>query len=219
MPKYIMLTAEDDVMIPNTILAIGAHPDDIEVGAGGMIAKFRERGASVHYVIFSKCTKNTGIGKADLANEARNAANVLGVKDVRFFDFENTMLAKSSADIRKIMEELRDELKPDFVLCSNACDLHQDHATLGCEALRVFRGKETLLFYEIIRKGAPLIESVLFVDITDQIGKKVDAIKCFKSQYKRSYFSDETYRALALVRGAQTGCKYAEAFRVVRGFL
>jgi len=201
------------------ILAIGAHPDDIEIGAAGFIAKALAEGASVHYIILSKCETNTGLAKADLVSEAKAAASALGVRNIEFCNFENTKFPEYSREIRDALEKARDKLKPDIVLCPSPQDPHQDHATAGAEALRAFRGRETVLNFEIIRKGVPLAEPNAFVDITDFLGKKLDAIKCYKSQFQRSYFSDESYKALATVRGAQAGCKYAEAFRFVRGFL
>jgi LmbE family N-acetylglucosaminyl deacetylase len=217
--KFIMTSQAKHSMQKKTILAIGAHPDDIEIGAGGFIAKSLKEGADVHYIVLSKCETNTGLAKADLVSEARKAAAVLGVSDVMFCDFENTRLPESSREIRATLEKARDTLKPDVVICPSPKDPHQDHAAAGAEALRIFRGRETVLNFEIIRKGVPLAEPTAFVDITGFLEKKLDAIKCFKSQFQRSYFSDESYRALATVRGAQAGCKYAEAFKFVRGFL
>ena len=200
------------------VLAVGAHPDDIDVGAGGFVARCIEEGKSVHYLILSKCLTNAGIKQDSILKEMEEAASTLGVKEVEVLDFENTMLSKEGSGIRKALENIRDSFKPEVIICPNIHDSHQDHVAAGIECTRVFRVDETILCYEILRNGTPLIKANLFVDISSQIEKKVAALNAFTSQKSRPYFAKGSYRSLARIRGIQSHCKYAEAFLALRCF-
>ena len=216
---------------PIKILAVGAHPDDIELGCGGFIAKCIAHGHEVHYVALSPCKRNTGLDHAPktLVNEALQATSTLGIKEenVTFYDFENTMLPMHAHEVRNALEEKRARIKPTLILCPSTTDPHQDHATAGMETLRTFRSGEFVFAYELLRHGSYLFDPNLFVDISKYMETKIKALMCYKSQIgKRSYFSPETFKALASTRAAQAGYgydpatySYAEAFTIMKMYL
>ena len=216
---------------PIKILAVGSHPDDIELGCGGFIAKCIAHGHEVHYVALSPCRKNTGLDHASdtLVNEAMKATVTLGIKEenITIFDFENTMFPLHAHEIRGTLEGVRKRVKPALVLCPSTTDPHQDHATAGMETLRTFRSGEFIFAYELLRHGSYLFDPNLFVDISDHIETKIKALLCYKSQAgKRSYFTPKAFRALASTRAAQAGhgydpktYSYAEAFIIIKMYL
>jgi len=210
------------------VLAIGAHPDDIEAGCGGFIAKCINLGSTVYYIILSPCKKNTGLNHPEdtLVREAFEAASKLGVRreNITIYNFENTLLPLHAHEIRRCLERKQEEIKPDLVLCPFLEDPHQDHETVGKETIRVFRSGEVIISYEIIRHGSYTFNPNLFVDITDYINKKLEALSCFKSQLARPYFNIEVFKALAKTRAAQAGFDhsheaFAEGFNIVKMFI
>lgn len=217
--------------VDSPIVAIGAHPDDVELGCGGLLAKCIDAGYDVHYVVLSPCRKNTGLDHAPetLVNEAMKATTILGIKEenVTFFDFENTRLPTHAHEIRAALEGVRMRIKPSLVLCPSTTDPHQDHATVGVEALRTFRSGEFILAYELLRHGSYLFDPNLFVDISEYMETKIKALLCYESQVgKRSYFSSRAFKALASTRAAQAGYGYdpktyvyAEAFTIMKMYL
>ena len=119
------------------------------------------------------------------------------------------------------MEELiklRNELKPDLVFLPMLNDIHQDHCTISEEGIRAFK-KSTVLAYEVPWNNL-FLENNLFIELTEeQLQKKIDALKAYKSQYFRSYANEEFIRSLAIVRGVQGRSKYAETFNIIRMYL
>jgi len=211
-------------------LAIGAHPDDVELGAGGFLAKCLAHGHEVHYVILSPCEKHNVADHPPKTrvNEAKEATLALGIKkeNVIFLDFENTMLPTHAHEIRIALGKIQAKILPDLVLCPSPRDTHQDHATTGIESLRTFRSGEFIFAYEVLRHGSYLFDPNLFIDITEYMETKLKALMCHKTQLGRSYFSPETFKALAATRGAQAGYgynpgtyRYAEAFEILKMYL
>jgi len=212
------------------ILAIGAHPDDCELGCGGFLAKCIDQGHEVHYAVLSPCRKNkvTDHPPETRVNEAKEATLVLGIKkeNVTFLDFEDTMLPIHAHEIRVALDKIRAETLPELILCPSLKDTHQDHATVGIETLRTFRSGEFIFAYEVLRHGSYLFDPNLFVDITEYMDTKLRALMCYKTQLGRSYFTPKSFRALAATRGAQAGYgykpetyQYAEAFEIVKMYL
>lgn len=215
---------------PLKILAIGAHPDDVELGCGGFLVKCLDQGHKVYYVILSSCRKHqvTDHPPEARVNEAKEATLALGIKkeNVTFLDFEDTMLPTHAYKIRIALDQIQAKILPNIVLCPSPRDTHQDHATTGIETLRTFRSGEFIFAYEVLRHGSYLFDPNLFVDITEHMETKIKALMCYKTQLGRSYFSPETFKALAATRGAQAGYgynprtyRYAEAFEILKMYL
>ena len=202
------------------ILALGAHPDDVELGCAGLIAKCVNSGAEVYVAVMSKCDDQFDESeKETLIGECRRAASVLGISETFIYDFPNKELPEHRIEIMDIYNRYQKELNPDLVLIPFLDDPHQDHSAVAYSAIRTFRGTETILQYEILRHGSYTFTPTLFVDISKYIEKKLKALNCYKSQIKRrAYFDEESFKALARTRGAQSGYNYAEGFVIYKMF-
>lgn len=202
------------------ILALGAHPDDIEMGCAGLIAKSVDMGAEVYTAVMSKCDDQfTEDKKGALVQEYCSSANVLGVSKTFLYDFPNKELPEHRIEIMDIFNAMQKELSPDLVLIPFLNDPHQDHRAVATSAIRTFRSTETILQYEILRHGSHTFTPTLFVDISDYLDKKLEALGCYKTQFeRRAYFDNESFIALARTRGAQSGYDYAEGFVIYKMF-
>ncbi len=195
------------------VLAIGAHPDDIELGCGGSLVRARNRGGELYAAILSKCEDEAPASNPDTrSDEFLRAAGIVGAKP-RILDIPNRSFPEHRAEIMNIMENLQSDLKPDLVFLPFLEDPHQDHKTVAEAAIRTFRRRETLLQYEILRYGSHTFTPSLFIDISDTLDEKVRALLEYKSQLaSRAYFDEESFRSIARTRGAQSGYDYAEGF-------
>lgn len=194
-------------------LALGAHPDDIELGCGGTIAKARQTGIRVHSVVLSRCEDEAPPNRKGLrSDEFLQSAKLLGaIPEV--FEIPNRAFPEHRREIMTLLEDLQERLKPDLVFIPFLEDPHQDHSTAGHAAVRTFRRRETILQYEILRYGSHSFTPSLFVDISETLQDKVRALKVYKTQLRtRAYFDEESFRSLARTRGAQSGYEYAEGF-------
>ncbi len=216
-----------DVLQPNgrhlsryrNVLALGAHPDDVEIGCGGSLAAVRRADGVVHTVVLSRCEDGGPPERDQREREFRAAAAILGVKP-QVYDIPDREFPEHRREIMQILERLQDDLRPDLVFLPYVEDPHQDHSTLAHAVVRTFRRKETLLQYEILRHGSHTFTPTLFVDVTETLDVKLRALNEYKSQLNtRPYFDEDRFRSLARTRGAQSGCEYAEAFMVQMMYL
>jgi len=204
---------------PSRALALGAHPDDVELGCGGSIARFAENGTELQSAVFSRCADETPEDPELRVRECQAAALAIGVKRARIFDFPNRELPEHRHAIMLELEKLQETFQPDLVFIPFSEDPHQDHETVARAAIRAFRRRETILQYEILRYGSHSFTPSLFIDITETVGAKVAALREYKSQLaRRAYFDEESFRSLARTRGAQCGFEYAEGFVITKMF-
>jgi len=198
------------------ILFVGAHPDDIEHSAGGLLCQLlKDEKHKVRYLIFSKCTnleRNEGI----LA-EIRRVEKYITRRGgrVRALDFPNRRLAEYSSIIRTELEWERDSFHPDMVFTHWMGDVHQDHKIVAEESLRVFRNS-TILGYEVLR-SCPQFTPNFFVALpAEAVEMKVELLAMYETQAKLYYNASEAIRSLAVVRGANIGRPFAEGYHLVR---
>jgi N-acetylglucosamine malate deacetylase 1 len=197
----------------NRILLAGPHPDDIEYGCGGTIAKYSECN-DVHSIIFAPCLEDPL--NAGILEEYEKAMGLLGAKERMKLDLPRDSLELHSQEIRNILYDLKIRLDPQIVMCPSPSDLHQDHKVVGDCCLTVFRDTATLLAYEITRSTKDFMPT-LYVQLSEEdMRKKLAALGFYKTQHRRSYFKPSAFRALAIVRGCQVNAKYAEAFEILR---
>lgn len=211
-------------LITNTenILVLAPHTDDGELGLGGTINRLIKQGKNVFYAAFSTAGQSVPVGfpKNILKTEVKEATARLGIKSENLFIF-NYEVRKLNYVRQEILEELiklKREINFDLVFIPSLHDIHQDHTTIAQEGLRAFKNT-TLLGYELIWNNLTF-NTQCFVKLEEKhIHAKVNALKMYKSQGFRDYLSEEFIFSLARARGVQVGCKYAEAFEVVRLFL
>ena len=198
-------------------LYLGAHPDDVEIGCAGTIAK-RVGTDEQLVVVFSRCEKHSGLKFTGekLSQELKLSMEVLKVDRYVQLEYENSRFPDFSHKIRATIEGLRSSFKPDTVYLSSLADQHQDHRILAQECVVAFRrGKEELRSYEL-GTTTPKFEPNMYVDIEETIETKIKALMCYESQFPRNQHRRELWIARAITRGVQVGIRYAEAFELLR---
>lgn len=214
-----------------SLVVIAPHPDDETLGAGGTIARFAEAGVKVSVLIVSgHLPPLYGPEAFDITKtEADAALTTLGAADWAFLRIPATKVHE--APVSEVTGKIAAFIKaraPEAVLIPFP-DRHIDHrvlfdyAVVACrpvhaEAPRIVLAYETLSETHWNVPGVePAFVPELFINVTDQIGKKRDALNCYASQiHTAPSRSVEACMALARFRGSQNGFIYAEAYKVVR---
>lgn len=200
------------VLKTDVILAVGAHPDDIELGCGGTISAAAKAGKKVIAVFMSKGEQS---GNPEVRpKESIEALSLLGVKEVYFGDFPDTEIPCSRQTI-DFLEAFYAANKPDTILTHTVNDIHQDHRQVGWASISAFRNAPKLLAFETPRV-TPAFSPTYFVDISNCVNDKWSALKCHFSQKTKRYIAYESMVSLAYFRGSQVSLPAAEAFEVVR---
>lgn len=201
------------------ILILAPHTDDGELGCGATIAKFIDEGICVFYVAFSSAEKSVpeGMPPDILKKEVQEATAVLGIlkENLIIFDFEVRNFPSVRQEILEKMISLKKEINPNVIFLPSTYDTHQDHKTISEEAFRAFKDS-TMLGYELPWNNLTFTTNCFITIKEECLQKKIDALKCYKSQSFRGYATEEVIRSLARIRGTQVGCKYAEVFEVIR---
>ncbi len=199
------------------VLFTGAHPDDIEIGSAGFLVKLLKNEKKVSCVVFSNCEEQEG--NKGITKEFFKSMKTLGVNgEVKLLNFQNTKLYLSREKIRRVLERMKKTLKPELIVTHSVGNLHQDHKIVSEECLRVFR-YSTIIAYED-PKSTVNFQPNLFVSLSEEeFNKKIEAIKCYKTQLRRKYYSPEIFATFCRMRGVQAGVKYAEGFEIVRMIL
>jgi LmbE family N-acetylglucosaminyl deacetylase len=202
---------------PLSVLAIGAHPDDIEIGAGGTLLSLAESRVSLQarYVVLT--------GPADRQLEARNAAiSFLPGADltVELFDLTESRLPAAWGRVKEALEQVARSCSPDLVIAPSRDDAHQDHRVIAEIVPTVFRD-HLYLAYEIPKWDGDLGRpSMYFPLAADMARRKVELLnKCFPSQRNRDWWDDEVFLGMARLRGMECRAPYAEAFRCAKSLI
>jgi LmbE family N-acetylglucosaminyl deacetylase len=198
---------------PARVLAIGAHPDDIEIGCAGTILKLIEQGAvsEVHWVVLS--------GDGERAEEARESATALlhevPRSEVVVCDFPDGFFPYEGQRIKDFFERLKVELSPDVVLTHQRADLHQDHRVCCELAWNSFRD-HLILEYEVPKYDGDMSNPNAFVPLSEGLSRrKIDHLMShFGSQHSKRWFREDLFSSLLRLRGMECNSpsSYAEAF-------
>ena len=193
---------------------IGAHPDDIEIGCGALIAHIAAQ-TEVRCVTLSDNQKNPTL--KNVVDEHYRSMAVLGVPrdNVVVGQFETRRFPQSRQEILEYLINLNKEFHPEIVFVHTKADIHQDHATITEEALRAFRGT-TVLGFDVIRSSYGFFPSFL-VEVTEvDVQKKIAALAEYHTYDSKYYFDPEVTRATLIRHGALAERKYAEGFDILR---
>jgi len=208
--------------MPNKILAISPHTDDIELGCGGTINKFVQEGKEVYCIVLSDCKDAIppGFKEDTLSNECIKSLMSLCIKrnNIEIFNIENKNFPANRQKILEILEKVKEKIKPDLVIIPSLNEIHQDHKTTAEEAVRAFRNTTSIICYEQPWNNLKF-NAKFFVKLSkENIDNKLKALKQYKSQLylERHYFEDDFLIGLARVRGTQIKERYAEAFEIIR---
>jgi len=201
------------------ILVLGPHTDDGEFGCGGAIARFIEEGKDLYYATFSCAEESVpkGLPKDILLTEVKNASAVLGIKkhNLLIYRYPVRKFAHYRQEILEDLVQLNRDIQPDLVIMPSKHDLHQDHFTIATEGLRAFKFT-SLLGYEMPWNNITF-ETRSFIYLEERhVEKKLESLKCYRSQIGRKYANAEYIKGLARTRGVQIGVEFAETFDVLR---
>jgi len=224
-----------------TILVVAAHPDDIEFGLAGSVARWTSEGHRVVYCLVTDGAAGTNQPDADLRalaelrrQEQLAAAQVVGVHEVRFLGYADGTL-QPTLELRRELTRLIRELRPFRVVCQDPTTVffgnnyvnHPDHRAAGEATIyAVFPSAGTRpIFPELLSEGYephPVSELYLdltlapdtYVDISDSIERKLAALRCHATQVGPE--AEPWVREWGAEAGVKAGCAYAEAFRVMR---
>jgi LmbE family N-acetylglucosaminyl deacetylase len=198
---------------PLTVLCLGAHSDDIEIGCGGTILKLAEQylGTVFHWVVFS------AIGPRE--DEARRGAALFGGRDgVRgptLKAFPDGFMPYVGAEIKAIFEEIKGSVSPDVIFCTSRKDAHQDHRLISELTWNTFRN-HLILEYEIPKYDGDVGQPNIFVPLEkDLYQRKIQYIvDAFESQRDKRWFEESTFLSVMRLRGMECNAPsgYAEAF-------
>lgn len=201
-------------------LFIGAHPDDIEFGAGATLAKAVEAGIDCHVLVLSDCHESLASEFVDpktLVYESQSALKVLGVKGekVTFFTFPVRNFPRERQRILQTLVEKARVCNYSRIYVPASSDVHQDHHVVSTEALRAFKFS-TILGYELPWNSfGGEFRSFSSLEMR-HVEQKNHAIREFVSQRNRFYSGPEQIEITLKFRGLQINAQYAEAFEVLR---
>lgn len=195
---------------PHVVLALGAHPDDIELGCGATLAKLSAAGWQVHALIMSEGAQGAPDHK-QRTQESREALGSLGVRSVVQHDFADTRLHEHLNEMIAVIGDIVAELRPSRVYTMFDGDRHQDHRAVYQASAVACRSVPELLGYETPSSYPNFIPTV-FETIEDHLAAKLAAIRTHRSQQGRLYMQDEKVSAAAHFRGVQVNVGPSEGF-------
>jgi LmbE family N-acetylglucosaminyl deacetylase len=193
------------------IVAVGAHPDDVEIGVGGILAAHRAQGDTVTIVTLS----SGAVGGDETQREAESiaAAKLLGA-DIVFGRLQDTRLAQEAGLVAAIEAVMRD-VQPDIVYTHGSADLHQDHAAVHHATMVACRRTPKVYGYQSPSSTVAFAPK-RFIPIDDHLATKLAAIACYSSQTEvRDYLAEDLMTATARYWGRFTGARYAEPLEVI----
>jgi LmbE family N-acetylglucosaminyl deacetylase len=195
------------------VLAFGAHPDDLEVGAGGLLARLAQEGAEVTMAVVS-IPNNT----EQRRKEAHAGADILDAELFILFDDKPCRVEDLAMhELVRRMDQIVGDVRPDLVITHSAYDLHWDHGLVNRATVSALRRTpcDLLAFLSSPEMNAQSRAiGQCFADISKTMETKIDAIKAHASQVAK--LDLESSRDLARAMGRISGCQYAEAFEALR---
>ena len=196
------------------VVFIGAHPDDIELGCGALIANIIPH-TEVYCVTLSDNQKNPLL--KNLLEEHYQSMHTLGLDDnhIVLGQFETRRFIHQRQEILEFMLGIRKKYQPDMVFVHTAADLHQDHGTITQEGLRAFRGISVFGF-DVIRSSHGFFPTFLVEVQPEDVEKKIQSLAAYKTYADKYYFNPELTRAILIRNGAICERPFAEGFDMMR---
>ena len=205
----------DDVSFQDrpTLLALGAHSDDIEIGCGGALLHLAESfpNLEVVWVVLSATSERAAEARASADEFLGSVASLRVIVE----DFRDKYFAHDGDAMRELFEWLKSQIDPDVILTHRRADSHQDHRFVCELTWNTFRNN-LILEYEIPKYDGDLSSPNLFVPISQEVAeRKVETIlRCFETQRECHWFTEDLFMALLRLRGmeANSPTRLAEAF-------
>ena len=196
-----------------TVLCVGAHSDDIEIGCGGTILRLAEEhpGTVFHWVVFSAI----GVREAEARRAASLFVRATALKEPLLKTFPDGFLPYEGAKIKAVFEELKEVIHPDLIFAPYRKDAHQDHRLMAELTWNTFRD-HLILEYEIPKYDGDLGQPSVFVPLEDEVcqTKVRHIMDAFQSQHTKRWFQPNMFLSLLRLRGMECNAPsgYAEAF-------
>lgn len=197
------------------VIAIGAHPDDLEYGCGGALHKLSKAGHEINLLVM---TRGEMGGDPELRQKEQEASARLLKARLYWGRFNDTQVALEKETINTI-EFFIKKIKPDLIFVMFPNDTHQDHRVVAQATVTATRYVRNVLFYEV-PSTVDFSPASVFADVGGVLGKKMAILKAHRSQVFATRIADlsilESAKATALFRGVQNRVKYAEGFVPLR---
>jgi LmbE family N-acetylglucosaminyl deacetylase len=195
-----------------TVLALGAHSDDIEIGCGGTLLALQEHyELDVTWVVFGAADERAGEAHTSASRFLEGAAASRVVVE----GFEDAFFPYHGERIKRRFEELKTEVSPELVLTHTRDDAHQDHRLICELTWNTFRN-HLVLEYEVPKWDGDIGRPNVFVPLEEPVAdRKVDLLlECFPTQAGRPWFTRDLFRGLLRLRGMEcvSASGLAEAF-------
>ncbi|MEJ0099030.1 MAG: PIG-L deacetylase family protein [Pseudomonadota bacterium] len=208
-----ILTFKPDLPDSGTVLCLGAHCDDIEIGCGGTLMELRARHPKLRFAwqVFS--------GENGRDGETRAAAErMLGPAcDVDVAQFRGSFLPYNGIEVKEFLESVKTRVQPDLVFTHFLHDRHQDHRVIAELTWNTFRN-HAVFEYEIPKFEGDLEHPNAYVPLSaETVERKVETLMtCFPSQLSRQWFDRDLFKGLMRLRGVEcnSASRFAEAFHV-----
>lgn len=197
------------------IIAIGAHPDDLEYGCGGTLYKLSKLKHSINLLVM---TRGEMGGNPDVRQKEQEYSSKILKAKLFWGRFSDTQIPLEKETINTI-EFFIKKIEPDLIFVIHPDDTHQDHRTVAQATITATRYVKNVLFYEV-PSSVNFFPPSVFTDIGAVLDRKMELLKAHKSQVLNTRIADltitEAAKACALFRGFQNRTKYAEAFVPLR---
>lgn len=207
-----MLRFLPELPATGTVLCLGAHCDDIEIGCGGLLMRLHERHPELNFVwaVFS------GDDVRECETKAAAAVLMSGAKhSMTVHRFRGSYFPHHAAEIKDAFEKIRSQTRPDLILTHFLSDRHQDHRVIAELTWNTFRN-HAVLEYEIPKYEGDLQHPGVFCPLSEQVvDRKIGALlDSFASQRNHQWFDAELFRGHMRLRGVECNSptRYAEAF-------
>lgn len=196
------------------VLAIGPHPDDIELGCFGTLTKLAKQKYAINILLCSNGECGGNLEKR--LEEVRESAKLINAK-IHFGNLPDTKISEGTETI-KIIEDCIQAINPDIIFVNSEKDTHQDHRNVAKATVSATRfGPDEVYIYEspsTTRNFMP----ILYYDITEEFDTKIAAVRIHTSQGKKAYMADRAIKGLAEYRAFEIGKndRLAEGFEILR---
>lgn len=203
---------------PLNIICLGAHCDDIEIGAGCTLLKIFEEYEiqSVNWIVFS----SNEIRRTEAIDSANQFLTNIANRNIVVKAFRDGFLPFQAEEIKEYFEEIKKEINPDIIFTHYRNDRHQDHRLISDLTWNTWR--DHLIFeYEIPKYDGDLGNPNFYVSVGKDIVERRNRIlmKSFASQRSKHWFCGDTFTALPRLRGMESATEFAEAYYARKIFL
>jgi LmbE family N-acetylglucosaminyl deacetylase len=221
-------------MMQKTVLVVAPHPDDETLGCGGTLMLLKNKGYQINWLIVTDVFEDFGFLKKRVEtrnDEIKAVAEIYGFDNVIRLGVPTSKVDElTKGELVSKISNVFNEIKPNMIFLPFVNDVHTDHkliveAAISCSKWFRYPFIEKVLYYETVSETDFNIDTTaakfspnVYIDISDYLAGKLDAMKIYESELEDFPFprSEQTIMSLAYLRGSQCGAKAAEAFELLR---